>query len=308
MNALLYLPGHSRDDLVRALRIPALSPGWQTSLRALLEQADDPKGAAGNPGLTAAAGSPPPAWQGFRSLVVTRIARESDSVLSVELVAPDGVALPAALPGQFLTLRLRPTAGSPPLIRSYSLSGPPGAAHYRISVKREAHGAASGFLHAHLQAGATLEVAAPRGTFTLRDGDGPVLLLSAGVGATPVLAMLHALAAARSTREVWWVHGARNHAEHPFADESRALLARLPNGARERVLQPSRCRRSAGTGLRRWPDACPPRCWAPSDPAQRGGVPVRAGGLHAGARRRPVRTRPGGRAHSHRDLRRRTGR
>ena len=113
MNALLYLPGRSRDDLVRALRIPALSPGWQTSLRALLEQADDPKGAAGNPGLTAAAGSPPPAWQGFRSLVVTRIARESDSVLSVELVAPDGVALPAALPGQFLTLRLHPTAGEP---------------------------------------------------------------------------------------------------------------------------------------------------------------------------------------------------
>ena len=229
MNALLYLPGRSRDDLVRALRIPALSPGWQTSLRALLEQADDPKGAPGNPGLTSAAGSPPPAWPGFRSLVVTLIARESDSVLSVELVAPDGVALPAALPGQFLTLRLHPTAGSPPLIRSYSLSGPPGAAHYRISVKREAHGAASGFLHAHLRAGATLEVAAPRGTFTLRDGATPVLLLSAGVGATPVLAMLHTLAAARSTREVWWVHGARNHAEHPFADESRALLARLPN-------------------------------------------------------------------------------
>jgi ferredoxin-NADP reductase/MOSC domain-containing protein YiiM len=229
MNALLYLPGHSRDDLVRALRIPALSPGWQTSLRALLEQADDAKGAAGNPGLTAAAGSPPPAWQGFRSLLVTRIATESDSVLSVELVAPDGVALPAALPGQFLTLRLHPTAGSPLLIRSYSLSGPPGAAHYRISVKREAHGAASGFLHAHLRAGATLEVAAPRGTFTLRDGATPVLLLSAGVGATPVLAMLHAMAAARSTREVWWVYGARNQAEHPFADESRALLARLPN-------------------------------------------------------------------------------
>src|SRR4029077_13565691 len=229
MNALLYLPGHSRDDLERALRIPALSPGWQTSLRALLEQADDPKGAAGNPGLTAAAGSPPPAWQGFRSVPCSRLARESDSVLSVELVAPDGVALPAALPGQFLTLRLHPTAGSPPLIRSYSLSGPPGAAHYRISVKREAHGAASGFLHAHLRAGATLEVAAPRGTSTLRDADTPVLLLSAGVGATPVLAMLHALAAARTPREVWWVHGARNHAEHPFADESRALLARLPN-------------------------------------------------------------------------------
>jgi ferredoxin-NADP reductase/MOSC domain-containing protein YiiM len=229
MSALLYLPGHPRDELARALRIPALSPGWQTSLRALLEQADHPRGAAGNPGLTAAAGSPPPAWTGFRSLVVTGVARESDSVLSIELAAPDGVALPPAMPGQFLTVRVRADGGSAPLIRSYSLSGPPGAARYRISVKQEPRGAASTFLHAHVQAGTTLEVAAPRGTFILRDGDTPVLLLSAGVGATPVLAMLHALAAARSTREVWWVHGARNRAEHAFAEESRALLARLPN-------------------------------------------------------------------------------
>jgi len=72
-------------------------------------------------------------------------------------------------------------------------------------------------------------VAAPRGTFTLAGGDGPVLLVSAGIGATPVLAMLHALAAERSTRPVWWLHGARDRAEHPFAEESRALLARLPN-------------------------------------------------------------------------------
>src|SRR5262249_3946180 len=136
---------------------------------------------------------------------------------------------PAALPGQFITLRVRPGAGAAPLIRSYSLSGPPGAAEYRISIKQEAHGAASAFLHSHVHDGDTLDVAAPRGTFTLRDGDAPVLLLSAGIGATPMLAMLHALAAARSPREVWWVHGARNRTEHAFADESRGLLAQLPH-------------------------------------------------------------------------------
>jgi ferredoxin-NADP reductase/MOSC domain-containing protein YiiM len=228
-SALLYLPGHSREDLARALRIPALSPGWRTSLQALLDRAGDGAAATGNPGLTSAAGSPPPAWSGFRPLRVTRIDRESDNVLSIHLAEPDGHPLPAALPGQFLTVRVRPDASSAPLLRSYSLSGPPGAARYRISVKQESHGAASAFLHSHLHDGETLDVAAPRGTFTLRDGEAPVLLLSAGIGATPVLAMLHALAAARATREVWWVHGARNRTEHAFAEESRGLLAQLPN-------------------------------------------------------------------------------
>jgi ferredoxin-NADP reductase len=160
---------------------------------------------------------------------VTRIDRESDNVLSLHLGDPDSRPLPAALPGQFLTVRVRPDAGAAPVIRSYSLSGPPGAAEYRISIKQESHGAASAFLHSHVHDGDMLDVAAPRGTFTLHDGDAPVLLLSAGIGATPVLAMLHALAAARSAREVWWVHGARSGAEHVFAEESRGLLAQLPN-------------------------------------------------------------------------------
>ena len=81
-----------------------------------------------------------------------------------------------------------------------------------------------------VHAGDVLEVAAPRGTFVLQPGDSPVLLLSAGVGATPVLAMLHALARTRSRRDVWWLHGARSRAEEPFAAESRSLLARLANG------------------------------------------------------------------------------
>src|SRR5439155_22646 len=142
---------------------------------------------------------------------------------------PTGAPLPAALPGQFLTVRLRPEGQPRALLRSYSLSGPPGAPGYRISVKLEPHGAASHYLRDQVRAGEEIEAAAPRGSFTLRPADSPVLLVSAGVGATPVLAMLYTLAAAGSTRQVWWLHGARSGAEHPFAAESRTLLARLPN-------------------------------------------------------------------------------
>jgi ferredoxin-NADP reductase/MOSC domain-containing protein YiiM len=227
-DALLYLPGHSRQQLLRALRIPALSGGWKTSFQEMLDQ---PGKAAGNAGL--ADESPPPAWPGFRQLAVTGIARESDTVISLHLADPGGGSVPAALPGQFLTLRLHPDPGGRALLRSYSLSGPPGAPDYRISVKREEHGAASQFLHTRVRAGDLLEVAAPRGTFILRPGTTPVVLVSAGVGATPVLAMLHALSAAQSGRDIWWLHGARRRADEPFAAESRALLAGLPSAHRD---------------------------------------------------------------------------
>src|SRR5262249_9766701 len=121
---------------------------------------------------------------------------------------------------------------APPLLRSYSLSGAPGAGTYRISVKREPHGAGSRFVHTRVHAGDVLEVAAPRGTFVLQSGGSPVLLISAGVGATQELAMLHALGAPRSGREVWWLHGAPNRAEEPFAGESRWLLTEVTSGHR----------------------------------------------------------------------------
>jgi ferredoxin-NADP reductase/MOSC domain-containing protein YiiM/ferredoxin len=228
VDALLYLPGHTRRQLLRALRIPALSPGWQASFRALLE--GEPGG--GNAGLTTA--SPPPAWAGFRSLEVTAVTRESDSVISIRLDDPDGAPLPAARPGQYLTLRVAPRDGGRALLRSYSLCGPPDAGHYRVGVKREHDGSVSGYLHTQLAVGDRLEVAAPRGTFILDRTRAPLLLISAGIGATPVLAMLEALAEQRSDREIWWLHGARSRREHPFAAEARALLSSLPN-ARVRV-------------------------------------------------------------------------
>ncbi|MYS20688.1 Ferredoxin-NADP reductase [Streptomyces sp. DvalAA-14] len=230
IDAVLYLPGHTRDQIERALRIPALSPGWQSSLRTLLEHDDSGSGAGtGSAGLTGEAGGAPPAWTGFRPLTVARIEPESRSVFSLTLTSPDDAPLPAPQPGQFLTVKLQPDKGAPPLIRSYSLSGEPGTGSYRISVKQEPHGAASGHLRTRVGVGDALDIAAPRGSFCLGDADTPVVLLSVGVGATPVLAMLHALAHARSERRVWWLHGARDGAEHPFAEESRALVRSLPN-------------------------------------------------------------------------------
>ena len=110
--------------------------------------------------------------------------------------------------------------------------GAPGADANRGSVQREPHGGGRQYLPAPVRAGDQLAAAAPRGTFTLRDAAAPVLLISAGVGATPVLAMLHALAAAGTSRDVWWLHSARSRAEEPFAGESGSLLAGLPSGHR----------------------------------------------------------------------------
>jgi ferredoxin-NADP reductase/MOSC domain-containing protein YiiM len=225
VSSLLYLPGHTPAALRRALAIPALPAGWRGSFEALLEQ--DVAGAAGNRGL--APPSTPPAWPGLRRFRVAAASNESASVRSLMLEPVDGEGLPEFLPGQFLALKLRPPAASGALLRSYSLSAPAGDAGYRIAVKREDEGLASSFLHQSVAVGDELEVGAPRGSFTL-DGEaqGPVVLLSAGVGVTPVLAMLGSLARAGSEREVWWVHGARNRAEHAFAAEARELLAGLP--------------------------------------------------------------------------------
>ena len=222
-DALLYLPGHPRQQLLRALRIPALSPGWQASFQALLDEAPG----SGNAGL--AVTSPPPAWPGFRQLIVTAITLESPSVISIRLDDPNGAPLPAARPGQYLTLRVQPDEQKRSVLRNYSLSGPPDAGYYRITVKREHDGAASGYLHTRLAVGDQLDIAAPRGTFILDRTDVPVLLISAGIGATPVLAMLQALAEHHSDREIWWLHGARNRREHSFAAEAHSLLASLPN-------------------------------------------------------------------------------
>ena len=228
IDALLYLPGHSREQLQRALRIPALSKGWQSSFQAMLQQDLSSKTTVGNPGL--ANEEQAPAWPGFRQMRVANINKESDSVTSFVLAPIDGQPLPVFQAGQFVVLRLLVDPDKPPVLRSYSLSDLPAADHFRISVKSELNGIGSSFLCNRTREGDLLDVSAPRGSFTLRPGQSPVVLLSAGVGATPVMSMLHALAAERSQREIWWIYGARNRVDHPFAEESRSLLKQLSRG------------------------------------------------------------------------------
>jgi ferredoxin-NADP reductase/MOSC domain-containing protein YiiM/ferredoxin len=227
VDSLLYLPKHNSERIAVAAGIPALSPGWKASLEELLK-ADKRGDHNGNAGLTATIPSPP-AWSGFRTLRVQAVHRETSAVTSIVLESVDGSPLPAALPGQYLVLRLYPEKDSRPVTRSYSISGASDGGTYRISVKRET-GPGSRYIADATQAGNMIETSAPRGDFVLRSGTHPVVLLSAGIGVTPVLCMLHALASgsARSPRKVWWIHAARNAKEHVFIQESRQLLSTIP--------------------------------------------------------------------------------
>jgi ferredoxin-NADP reductase/DMSO/TMAO reductase YedYZ heme-binding membrane subunit len=165
----------------------------------------------------------PRAGPAFRRYRVVEVTPESSAVCSFALV-PVRRRLAAHAPGQFVTVR------SGDLARSYSLSSVARDGRLRISVKREPGGRMSEHLHAALDIGSTVEVAGPTGAFALPEHrTRPVVLVSAGIGATPLLAMLEELAAAGSRREVWWVHGARNGREHAFRAEVRRLLERLPN-------------------------------------------------------------------------------
>jgi ferredoxin-NADP reductase/MOSC domain-containing protein YiiM len=222
VDALLYLPDRDVDQLRKIVEVPALSPGWQQSFRDMLASGEG----------AAASTAPPigvePGWIGFRPLRVAAVQTESSTVLSIELEPIDHSTLPTPRPGQYLTIKI-PDAGDPPPLRSYSLSGDPGADHYRISVKREDRGVVSRWLHSHIRVGSVVGATAPRGGFCLVEDNSPVVLLSAGIGATPLLAMAHALATARSPRKIWWLHTTRNAESHAFAAEATALIGSLPN-------------------------------------------------------------------------------
>ena len=226
IDALLYSADHSLEGLRRAVRIPALSLDWQGSMQALLTAAEA-GGKTGNAGLGLGA-SAPLAWRGFHPVVVVASREESADVRSFEFAADDGSPLPPALPGQYIMVRMKPDLDAPPVTRSYSLCGPPGNPTYRIAVKNE-QGLASGFLHQSVRAGSHLEISAPRGSFTLAAAATPIVLISAGVGVTPMLAMLHGAGATDigASRAVWWLHSARDRAHHSFAKEVDDLLVAL---------------------------------------------------------------------------------
>jgi ferredoxin-NADP reductase/MOSC domain-containing protein YiiM/ferredoxin len=227
IDSLLYSADHDLNRIAIAARIPALSLGWKDSFDGFLQAAKNGVH-NGNPGLTPSI-STPPAWGGFRWVKVVEVHRETYDVASVVLADIGGARLPAALPGQYLVLRWRTDKDAPPMVRSYSISGASDSGAYRISVKRGT-GPGSQHLFDTTQAGDKLEISAPRGNFVLQAGGRPIVLLSAGIGVTPVLSMLHSIASGNSKfpREVWWIHAARNAKEHVFAQEARQLLAAIP--------------------------------------------------------------------------------
>ena len=229
INALLYSPDHPRDRLERALRIEALSPGWRSSFEALAAE-PRPRAASGNAGLAPAAAAHPAA-PGFRPLAVTAIEHESADVLSLTMQSADGQPLPAALPGQYVVLRLRPTAGGPPLFRSYSLSG--AALDRALSHQREgraerrrrnlpARACPGGRCARRQRAARELHSAARRAARWC---------CSARASARrPFWRCCTRWPRPRSTRPVLWLHAARDRQHHPFAAEVRRLMLALAHG------------------------------------------------------------------------------
>ena len=160
----------------------------------------------------------------LRLRVVDRV-RESAGITSFHLARDDGAPLTPFIAGQHLPLRLHGADPAAPLARSYSLSGDPAAPTWRISVKREDRGRASRFLHDRIGLGDVLDAGMPQGDFVLPPGDAPLILVSAGVGVTPMLSMLHAVTATQPMRRTLFAHVARDARTHAFRAEVDRLIA-----------------------------------------------------------------------------------
>lgn len=168
-------------------------------------------------------------WTGWRRFVVVDKIRESTVVTSFILRPEDGGPVLRHRPGQYLTLRLKPV-GAPELKRNYSISCGPNGGHYRISVKREANGqGGSRFLHDRVQPGDVLEATPPAGDFHLADTpQRPVILLSGGVGLTPMVSMVEAIVAEHPELEAHYIHGTISSETHAMDAHVRALAATHP--------------------------------------------------------------------------------
>ncbi|MFE4572083.1 NO-inducible flavohemoprotein [Paenibacillus chitinolyticus] len=167
----------------------------------------------------------PGGWAGLRKFTVRRKTAESGNITSFYLVPEDGGALAAFEPGQYVTVQMKIPGREHLVNRQYSLSDRPGQPYYRISVKKEAGtdtrepGAASTYLHEDVREGDTLLLSAPAGDFTLnRSDDTPVVLLSAGVGLTPLMSMLRTIRSEQPTRSVTFIHSAADGGLHAMKD------------------------------------------------------------------------------------------
>ncbi|MFT4176639.1 MAG: NO-inducible flavohemoprotein [Luteolibacter sp.] len=168
-------------------------------------------------------------WNGFKPFRIAKKIAESETIASFHLVPSDGGNVPAYKPGQYLTIRIPDDQGSTTM-RNYSLSSAPREDHFRISVKVEPEGTVSGYLHG-LEEGAEIEIGPPCGEFFLdltEHHQRPLVLLSAGVGITPVLAMLESVLVEQPEREVVFIHGALNGKTHAFRQHLLDLASRHP--------------------------------------------------------------------------------
>ncbi|ADU70254.1 NO-inducible flavohemoprotein [Pantoea sp. At-9b] len=172
-------------------------------------------------------------WRGARDFRIRAIHQQSSVIKSFELAPVDGEAVADFLPGQYLAISLRPDSAGHLQHRQYSLTHQPNGQCYRIAVKREDRGSVSGWLHDQAKVGDVVQCAAPAGDFFLQvTPTTPVTLISAGVGQTPMLAMLASLAAQAHPAAVNWLHAAEDGTQHAFAEEVTALGRRLPNFTR----------------------------------------------------------------------------
>jgi len=224
IDGLLYTNAHAPDRLQHALKIPALSKGWKHSFE-LLSQSLAGGSRVGNAGLVSPSVATL-AWQGFRPVIVQAVTEESEDVRSFTLTSSDGLPLSPFIPGQHIPVRI-PANGNETLIRMYSLCGPAETGGYQIAVKAEKEGRVSGYLHASIKTGALLQIGAPRGVFTLTRDDRPLVLLSGGIGLTPLLAMLYATAREQPGRPTWWIHSTQNKAHQSFSRQLPAITSTL---------------------------------------------------------------------------------
>ena len=217
---------HEPASLKRVLASKELSEPWREYLEKMLKKAEPVKGPRG--------------WEGFRAFIVESKVPETETITSFYLKPEDGDSLPPYMPGQFLTFRLNMPEHPTPVMRTYSLSDSPNHQdYYRVSIKRLPApeeppglpaGLSSNYFHDHVQPGTRLCVKAPRGKFYLDPNDNtPVVLLSGGVGITPMISMLNAIIESGSRRPVWFVHGARHGREHAMAAHTRRMAAENDN-------------------------------------------------------------------------------
>ena len=225
---LYYFDYNNQEKIRQLLRVPALPPDWIRAFEEILAS-------AGERGKKRK--SPERAWKGFRNFIVDKKVPESQTITSFYLVPEDGEPLPVYMPGQFLTFRLSIPGHSKPVIRNYSLSECPcHAEFYRVTIKKEPSSedpeiiSGSNYFHHLVEPGTRLQVAASRGDFFLNpQEETPVVLLSGGVGLTPMVSMVNAIVDSGKNRPTWFVHGTRNGIHHAMCRHVRTIAVENHN-------------------------------------------------------------------------------